>query len=47
MWSFLPVLPTKAGKRNIDREQLAEVLSRYIPKIIDELTPTGQMQARR
>jgi uncharacterized protein YidB (DUF937 family) len=26
---------------------LAEVLSRYIPKIIDELTPTGQMQARR
>ena len=36
-----------AGSRNIDREQLAEVLSRYIPKIIDELTPTGQMQARR
>jgi uncharacterized protein YidB (DUF937 family) len=36
-----------AGQRNIDREQLAEVLSRYIPKIIDELTPTGQMQARR
>ena len=36
-----------AGKRNIDRDQLAEVLSRYIPKIIDELTPTGQMQARR
>jgi uncharacterized protein YidB (DUF937 family) len=35
-----------AGTRNIDREQLAEVLSRYIPKIIDELTPTGQMQAR-
>jgi uncharacterized protein YidB (DUF937 family) len=36
-----------ARSRNIDREQLAEVLSRYIPKIIDELTPTGQMQARR
>ena len=36
-----------AGKRNIDRDQLAEVLSRYLPKIIDELTPTGQMQARR
>ena len=36
-----------ARDRNIDRDQLAEVLSRYIPKIIDELTPTGQMQARR
>ena len=36
-----------ARKRNIDREQLAEVLSRYIPKIIDELTPSGQLQARR
>lgn len=36
-----------ARKRNIDRDQLAEVLSRYIPKIIDELTPSGQMQARR
>ena len=36
-----------ARKRNIDREQLAEVLSRYIPKIIDELTPSGQVQARR
>jgi len=36
-----------ASQRNIDRERLAEVLSRYIPKIIDELTPTGQMQARR
>jgi len=35
-----------ARKRNIDREQLAEVLSRYIPKIIDELTPSGQMQRR-
>ena len=36
-----------ARKRNIDRERLAEVLSRYIPKIIDELTPSGQLQARR
>jgi len=36
-----------ARKRNIDRDQLAEVLSRYIPKIIDELTPSGQLQARR
>ena len=35
-----------ARKRNIDREQLAEVLCRYIPKIIDELTPSGQMQRR-
>lgn len=36
-----------ARQRNIDRERLAEVLSRYIPKIIDELTPAGQFQARR
>jgi uncharacterized protein YidB (DUF937 family) len=36
-----------AQQRNIDRERLAEVLSRYIPKIIDELTPQGQMQGRR
>ena len=36
-----------AKKRNIDRDQLAEVLSRYIPKIIDELTPTGQVASRR
>ncbi|NDC53352.1 MAG: DUF937 domain-containing protein [Planctomycetia bacterium] len=36
-----------ARQRNIDRERLAEVLSRYIPKIIDELTPSGQLQARR
>jgi len=36
-----------ARNKGIDRDQLAEVLSRYIPKIIDELTPTGQMQARR
>ena len=36
-----------ARQRNVDRERLAEVLSRYIPKIIDELTPSGQLQARR
>jgi len=36
-----------ARKRNIDREHLAEVLSRYIPKIIDELTPQGQIAGRR
>ena len=36
-----------AGRNKIDRDQLAEVLSRYIPKIIDELTPSGQLQARR
>ncbi|MFM7034623.1 MAG: YidB family protein [Planctomycetia bacterium] len=33
-----------ARQRNIDRERLAEVLSRYIPKIIDELTPSGQLR---
>jgi uncharacterized protein YidB (DUF937 family) len=36
-----------AQKRGIDRDQLAEVLAKYIPKIIDELTPSGQLQARR
>ena len=36
-----------AKPRGIDREQLAEVLSRYIPKIIDELTPQGQIAGRR
>jgi len=35
-----------ARGRGIDRDQLAEVLSRYIPKIIDELTPQGQLQRR-
>ena len=34
-------------RKNIDRDQLAEVLSRYIPKIIDELTPSGQLDQRR
>jgi hypothetical protein len=36
-----------ARTRGIDRDQLAEVLARYIPKIIDELTPAGQLPARR
>jgi uncharacterized protein YidB (DUF937 family) len=36
-----------ARSKGIDREQLAEVLSRYIPKIIDELTPQGQLGQRR
>ena len=35
-----------ARSRNIDRDQLAEVLSKYIPMIIDELTPAGQLQRR-
>ena len=36
-----------ARNRGIDRDQLAEVLAKYIPRIIDELTPTGQLQSRR
>ena len=40
-------LETIARSRGIDRGQLAEVLARYIPKIIDELTPGGQLPARR
>ena len=36
-----------ARSRGIDRDQLAEVLARYIPRIIDELTPSGQLPARR
>ena len=36
-----------ARQRKIDRDQLAEVLSRYIPKIIDELTLAGQLAGRR
>ena len=35
-----------ATRRGVDREQLAEVLARYIPKIIDELTPGGQLPRR-
>ena len=40
-------LDTIARSRGIDRSQLAEVLAKYIPRIIDELTPTGQLPARR
>jgi uncharacterized protein YidB (DUF937 family) len=36
-----------ARSKGIDRDQLAEVLAKYIPKIIDELTPSGQLQGRR
>ena len=36
-----------ARRRGVDRDQLAEVLAKYIPRIIDELTPTGQLPARR
>ena len=32
---------------NVDREKLAEVLGKYLPRIIDELTPTGQLPQRR
>ena len=35
-----------ARRRGIDRDQLAEVLARYLPKIIDELTPSGQLPRR-
>ena len=30
----------------LDPNDLAEVLAKYIPKIIDELTPSGQVQRR-
>ena len=40
-------LEQMARTRGVDRDQLAEVLAKYIPRIIDELTPTGQMPARR
>jgi uncharacterized protein YidB (DUF937 family) len=36
-----------ARSKGVDRDQLAEVLARYIPKIIDELTPAGQLPSRR
>jgi uncharacterized protein YidB (DUF937 family) len=35
-----------ARRRGVDREQLAEVLAKYIPRIIDELTPAGQLPRR-
>jgi len=36
-----------ARSKGVDRDQLAEVLAKYIPRIIDELTPSGQLPARR
>ena len=36
-----------AKSKGIDPNDLAEVLAKYIPKIIDELTPSGQVQRRR
>jgi len=36
-----------ARSKGVDRDQLAEVLAKYIPRIIDELTPTGQVGGRR
>jgi len=35
-----------ARRRNLDQGQLAEVLAKYIPRIIDELTPSGQVSRR-
>ncbi len=35
-----------ARRRGVDRDQLAEVLAKYIPQIIDELTPGGQLPRR-
>jgi uncharacterized protein YidB (DUF937 family) len=35
-----------ARERKLDRDRLAEVLAKYIPRIIDELTPTGRVQGR-
>jgi uncharacterized protein YidB (DUF937 family) len=40
-------LDQMARTKGIDRDQLADVLAKYIPRIIDELTPTGQLPARR
>jgi uncharacterized protein YidB (DUF937 family) len=36
-----------ARNKGVDRDQLAEVLAKYIPRIIDELTPQGQLSGRR
>ena len=35
-----------ARRRGVDRDQLAVVLAKYIPRIIDELTPAGQLPRR-
>lgn len=40
-------LESIARSKGIDPNDLAEVLAKYIPRIIDELTPTGQVQRRR
>ena len=40
-------LDTLARSKGIDPNDLAEVLAKYIPKIIDELTPSGQVAHRR
>ena len=39
-------LDNLARNKGIDRDQLAEVLAKYIPRIIDELTPQGQLPRR-
>lgn len=39
-------LERMAKQKGIDPNDLAEVLAKYIPRIIDELTPTGQLQRR-
>ena len=46
---FLGTFPSAvwiARTKGIDRDQLAEVLAKYIPRIIDELTPQGQLPRR-
>lgn len=40
-------LENLSRSKGIDRDQLADVLAKYIPKIIDELTPQGQLPGRR
>ncbi len=40
-------LDNLSRSKGIDRDQLADVLAKYIPKIIDELTPQGQLPGRR
>jgi len=39
-------LENLARNKGVDRDQLAEVLAKYIPRIIDELTPQGQLPRR-
>ena len=39
-------LDSLARNKGVDRDQLAEVLAKYIPRIIDELTPQGQLPRR-